>query len=472
MHIQPVILCGGSGTRLWPLSRDLYPKQLIELIGEGSLLQQTVTRVSGMGEHVRSPLFICNEEHRFLLAEQLREQQCYENSIMLEPVGRNTAPAMTLAALAAISKDDVLLVMPADHVIEDIPAFQQAVYTGADFLKNNDNGIITFGIVPTGIETGYGYIQKGVTDDKGVAAVQRFVEKPDFDTAKAYVESGQFLWNSGLFMVRASVWLEQAQQCCPDIIAACTKAYTARKEDHDFIRVDADLFAKSPSDSIDYAVIEKTQAPIGVIPMDAGWSDVGAWSSLWAISEQDEQGNVIKGDVQVHGVTNSLLFSSGRLLSAVGLNDMVIVDTPDAVMVASKESVQDIKALVSTLKEQQRPETQLHRLVYRPWGFYDSIEHGENFQVKRIVVKPGAALSLQLHHHRSEHWVVVKGVAKVTCGDKVFDLMPNESTYIPVETKHRLENCTTEPVELIEVQSGDYLGEDDIVRFDDVYGRN
>lgn len=492
MVIQPVILSGGSGTRLWPLSREHYPKQLIALCGDNTLLQDTVKRLGGLAAlaaragsdaNVAAPLVVANEEHRFLIAEQLRQIRQPFAKIILEPVGRNTAPALTLAAQAAVQDgaDPVLLVMPADHVIQDVAAFQQAALQGATLAS--DNYLVTFGIVPDAPETGYGYIKKGETVADGANRIARFVEKPDLATAEQYLQSGQYLWNSGMFMMRASVWLAAISQCQAGMAAACCEAMAKGREDSDFFRVDHNSFEACPGDSIDYAVMEKitddsaqTAAPdpalrAAVIPLDAQWSDVGSWTSLWAVSGKDADGNVIKGDVYSHNTRNSLLISESRLLATAGLDELIVVETADAVMVAAKDHAQDVKKLVESLKGDQRTHHQTHRKVYRPWGCYESIDAGDRFQVKRISVNPGASLSLQMHHHRAEHWVVVKGTARVTCGDEVKMLTENQSTYIPIGVKHRLENPGTIPLELIEVQSGSYLGEDDIVRFEDVYNR-
>ncbi|ALP53200.1 mannose-1-phosphate guanyltransferase [Candidatus Tenderia electrophaga] len=500
MDIQPVILSGGSGTRLWPLSREHYPKQLIALCGENTLLQDTVLRLDGLEERaanpaetfsVKAPLIIANEEHRFLIAEQLRQISQPFEKIILEPVGRNTAPALTLAALAAVrgGDDPILLVMPADHVIQSVEAFQQAILQGAKLAS--DNYLVTFGIVPDAPETGYGYIKKGEALGGGASQIAQFVEKPDQATAETYLDSGQYLWNSGMFMMRASVWLAAIEKHQPKMAAACKEACEKGREDVDFYRVDHNSFEACPSDSIDYAVMERITAlpPLrhggegggegvkntpfnaAVIPLNAQWSDVGSWSSLWEVSDKGDDGNVIKGDVYTHNTKNSLLISEYRLLATAGLDDVIVVETADAVMVAAKDHAQDVKKLVESLKGDQRSHHQSHRKVYRPWGCYESIDGGDRFQVKRITVKPGASLSLQMHHHRAEHWVVVRGTAKVTCGEKQVLLTENQSTYIPIGVTHRLENPGTIPLDLIEVQSGSYLGEDDIVRFEDVYGR-
>ncbi len=484
MDIQPVILCGGSGTRLWPLSREHYPKQLIALYGSQSLLQETLLRLSGLSGHVnvqvRQSLVVSNEEHRFLIAEQIRQAGCSFEKIILEPVGRNTAPALTLAALAATREggDPLLLVMPADHVVQNIDAFQKALVSGAQLAEKNY--LVTFGVVPSSPETGYGYIQKGAVLNETATMIGRFVEKPDAATAEKYMQSGLYLWNSGMFMVRASLWLKAINLYQPVIASTSRAAFEAGSDDVDFYRVDKRLFEECPSDSIDYAVMEKIVATESdavdvingaMVVLDAAWSDVGSWSSLWEISPRDELGNVTKGDVYALSTKNSLLISEHRILATAGLEDMIVVETADAVMVARKDQAQEVKKLVQLIKADGRSQHQTHRRVYRPWGSYESIDSGDRFQVKRISVNPGASLSLQMHHHRAEHWVVVKGTAKVTSGENQILLTENQSTYIPIGIKHRLENPGTIPLELIEVQSGSYLGEDDIVRFEDVYGR-
>lgn len=488
MLIQPIILSGGSGTRLWPLSREKYPKQLLPLIGADSLLQATVRRVDGVsGAQLADPMVVCNEEYRFVIAEQLRLLG-KSGQIVLEPLGRNTAPALTLAALAAIKSeaDPILLVMPADHVIVDIPAFQRVVSQGAQWAQ--DGAVVTFGITPDAPETGYGYIQSGAafthpsgaTSTPAAHAIARFVEKPDLATAQAYLSEGSYLWNSGLFMMRASVWLAAMGLCRPDILAACQTAWDQGATDGEFIRVGKDSFAQCPSDSIDYAVMERLAGagaqsaglPPGVVlPLSAGWSDVGAWDALWNVLPKDSDGNVVQGDVLLQNSHNTLALSEGRLIACVGVRDLVVVETADAVLVAHKDKTQDVKKIVDRLKQQGRSEGSVHRKVFRPWGWYDSVDSGARFQVKRIVVKPGGTLSLQMHHHRAEHWIVVSGTAKVTRDDKTFLLSENESTFIPLGTTHRLENPGRVALEMIEVQSGSYLGEDDIVRFEDMYGR-
>lgn len=477
--VRSVILSGGSGTRLWPASREAYPKQLLPLTGERSLLQETALRLAGLQGAVVDPrpLLVSNEECRFLIAEQLRQIGVRSPQIVLEPEGRNTAPALTLAALAAMADgaDPVLLVMPADHVVSDVEAFRAAIEIGA--VEADAGRLVTFGIVPDRAETGYGYIRAGEdAGSLGAKDLAEFVEKPDADTAARYVASGEYFWNSGIFMMRASVWLVALSRFRSDIATACRAAFDQRQDDADFLRVGTTAFAECASDSIDYAVMEKLKsAPdVGqgvVVPLSAGWSDVGAWDSLWAVSEKDENGNAARGEVMLEDSHNTLVHSSHRLVAALGCEDMVIVETADAVMVAHKDCTQDVKKLVSRLKTEERQLTQSHRKVYRPWGWYDSIDFGERFQVKRIVVKPGATLSLQMHHHRAEHWIVVRGTAEVTCGERRFLLGENESTYIPLGQTHRLANPGKVPLEIIEVQSGAYLGEDDIVRFEDTYGR-
>jgi mannose-1-phosphate guanylyltransferase/mannose-6-phosphate isomerase len=480
MLIQPVILSGGSGTRLWPLSREKYPKQLLPLLGEDSLLQATVRRVEGIaGVELSAPMVVCNEEYRFVIAEQLRVMG-KPGTVVLEPKGRNTAPALTIAAQAASQNgaDPVLLVMPADHVILDKTAFQQVVRQGAALADGG--AMVTFGITPDAPETGYGYIQTGAAYlADGAMRIARFVEKPNLQTAQMYLAEGNYLWNSGLFMVRASVWLSALKVCRPDILAACDAAWAAGKSDGEFVRVGKDEFAASPSDSIDYAVMERIARPDAdatlpagvVIPLSAGWSDVGAWEALWKALPKDPLGNVAQGDVLLQDCTNTLAMSDGRLIACVGVNDLVVVETADAILVSHKDKTQDVKKIVDQLKAAGRSEGQNHRKVFRPWGSYDSVDQGTRFQVKRIIVKPGAALSLQMHYHRAEHWIVVSGTAKVTKGDQTLLLSEDESTYIPLGTIHRLENPGRVDLEMIEVQSGSYLGEDDIVRFEDVYGR-
>lgn len=466
--LTPVILSGGAGTRLWPLSRELYPKQLLPLVTGRTMLQDTAARLAGVKD-LATPIVVCNDAHRFMVAEQLRLQGTACQAIVLEPVGRNTAPAVAIAALAARvgGEDPVLLVLPADHAIEDVAAFHAAI---AVALKEATAGkLVTFGVVARKPETGYGYIRRA--KGKGAAfPVAEFVEKPDEKRAAAFVASGEYYWNSGMFMFRAGRYLEELEKFAPDIHAACQQAFAGAKKDLDFLRLPTEAFAACRSDSIDYAVMEKTRDAV-VVPLDAGWNDVGSWSALHEASRADGAGNVTHGDVIAEDTHNSYIYSSDRLVATVGLADHVVVETKDAVLVAPKSRVQDVKLLVNRLKAEKRYETSLHREVFRPWGSYDSIDSGERFQVKRLSVKPGATLSLQLHHHRAEHWVVVSGTARITRGDEVFLLEENQSTYIPIGVRHRIENPGMIPLHIIEVQSGSYLGEDDIVRFDDKYGR-
>ena len=492
MLLQPIVLSGGSGTRLWPLSREKYPKQLLPLIGDDSLLQATLLRVDGTpGVDLAPPMVVSNEDYRFVIAEQLRTMG-KPGAIVLEPKGRNTAPALTIAALAATKlatakgndTDPVLLVMPADHVMTDKAAFQQAVGKGAQLALRG--AIVTFGITPDAPETGYGYIQAGAAFDTGAQLIARFVEKPDLQTAQSYLDAGTYLWNSGIFMMKASVWLQAIALCRSDILSACMAAFDNGSTDGEFVRVDAALFSQCPSDSIDYAVMEKltatststststgsTQLPPGVvIPLAAGWSDVGSWDALWQVLPKDSAGNVSQGDVLLQECQNTLAVSEGRLVACVGLTDLIVVETADAVLVVHKDKTQDVKKIVDILKARNRTEGQIHRKVFRPWGWYDGVDAGARFQVKRIVVKPAGILSLQMHHHRAEHWIVVSGTARVTRGEETFLVSENQSTFIPLGTTHRLENPGRVPLEMIEVQSGSYLGEDDIVRFEDVYGR-
>ena len=469
----PVILSGGAGTRLWPLSRELYPKQLLALTGTHTLLQQTVLRLEGLG--ASAPVIVCNEAHRFLVAEQLRALQVAPRAMLLEPCGRNTAPAIALGAHAALKNsaagahaaDPVLLVQPADHLIRDIPAFQQAVRAALSAAQAGR--LVTFGVVASRAETGYGYIQRGAA--QGAAfRIARFVEKPNRERAQEFLKAGGYYWNSGMFMFRARRYLEELERFAPEMARICTAAFRGATADLDFTRIDAATFKACPADSIDYAVMEKTADAV-VVPLKAGWSDVGSWAALHEASEADAHGNVVHGDVLSEDTHRSYLYSESRLVAAVGLREHVVVETKDAVLVAPKDRVQDVKKLVERLKELKRSEYSQHREVFRPWGSYDSIESGPRFQVKRLKVNPGATLSLQLHHHRAEHWVVVAGTARVTRGEEVFLLEENQSTYIPVGMKHRIENPGTVPLEIIEVQSGSYLGEDDIVRFEDRYGR-
>ncbi len=469
--LHPVILSGGSGSRLWPLSRQNLPKQFLALVGERSLYQETVLRASRL-PGAQAPVTVCSDDHRFMVGEQLQGVGVASGGILLEPVARNTAPAIALAALhlAAASPDATMLVLPADHLIEDEAAFRNAV--GRAMALAEAGWLVTFGIQPDGPETGYGYIARGAALSDGGFEVARFVEKPDLATAQAYLADGGYAWNSGMFLFRAQRYLDELATHAPAMLAAVRKAHAAARSDLDFIRVDAEAFAASPDDSIDYAVMEKTSRA-AVVPVSCGWSDIGSWSSLWSVAERDDDGNRTEGDVIAVDTRGSLVRASERrLIATLGVEDLVVIDTPDATLVARKDRVQDVKAIVDKLKQAGRQEHLFHRKVYRPWGSYDSIDMGERFQVKRIVVKPGAALSLQKHHKRAEHWIVVSGTAEVTCDDRVFELHENQSTYIPLGSVHRLRNTGDRPVELIEVQSGGYLGEDDIVRLDDVYGRS
>lgn len=468
--LQPVLLSGGSGTRLWPLSREAYPKQFLALAGEDTMLQATWRRVAALADI--APIVVAGEDHRFLVAEQLRQIGAPTPAILLEPMGRNTAPAIAAAAMQAMrdGEDPLLLVLPSDHVVRDEAAFRAAV--SAAMPAADAGGLLTFGIVPDTAETGFGYIEAdkhAEARDGGVKPVLRFAEKPDALTAQAYVDAGGYYWNSGMFLFRASRYLEELQRFRPDIVEGVRAAFDAAQGDGDFIRLDKKAFAACPSDSIDYAVMEKTDAAM-VLPVDIGWNDVGSWSALWDVSEQDTDGNAHHGDVISIDSRNSYAYSR-RLVALVGVDDLVVVETDDAVLVAHKDKVQQVKDVVAQLKREKRSQVALHREVHRPWGSYDSIDIGDGFQVKRIKVKPGARLSLQSHTQRAEHWIVVRGTARVTRDNDVFELHANQSTYIPIGAKHRLENPGSEILELIEVQSGDYLGEDDIVRYEDVYGR-
>jgi mannose-1-phosphate guanylyltransferase/mannose-6-phosphate isomerase len=468
--LTPVILSGGSGTRLWPLSRKNLPKQFLALSGVSTLFQQTVARSRALAE-IGAPVVVCSEEHRFLVAEQLRALDVEGASILLEPMPRNTAPAIAVAAWQGLANDPdaVLLVLPADHLIGDTKSFAEAV--GKAMPLAEQDWLVTFGIRPEAPETGFGYIKRGEAVAEGGFRVERFVEKPDAANAKAYVDAGDHEWNSGMFLFKASCFLDELQQHAPEMHAATKAAFEAAKIDLDFVRIDRDAFAASPEDSIDYAVMEKTSRA-AVVPVSCAWSDIGSWDALWAASERDHEGNRLEGDVIAIDSRNCFVRATDRrLVAALGLEDIVIVDTPDAVLVAPRSRVQDVKRLVDKIKSNGRQEHLFHRKVYRPWGSYDSIDMGQRFQVKRITVKPGAALSLQKHHHRAEHWVIVSGTAEVTRNEEVFLVAENESTFLPLGAVHRLRNPGKVPLELIEVQSGSYLGEDDIVRLEDVYGR-
>jgi len=472
--IIPVILAGGSGTRLWPLSRQLYPKQFLNFGDGNTLFQETLLRLTKMGL-VQPPIVICNEEHRFIVAEQLQLIDISANTILLEPVARNTAPALAVSALKAIKDDSnaILLVLPADHFIGNLKAFQEAIQEGTEFAARNQ--LVTFGIIPVTPETGYGYIHKGspleLTANKPpVWQIDRFIEKPDLALATEYLSSGEYLWNSGIFMFKASKLLEEIKTFTPAIMDACEAALEKGQSDLDFYRLDIDSFSTCPSDSIDYAIMEKTSCGV-IIALDSDWNDLGSWEALWQMGDKDEDNNVLYGDISLQGVRNSYIHASSRLVTAIGLDNHVIVETKDAVFISPRNSVQQIKSVVETLNKDNRSEVITHKTVYRPWGSYTNVEESDCFQVKRITVKPKAKLSLQKHFHRAEHWVVVKGTALVTRGEDQFILKEDQSTYIPLGTVHRLENPGKIPLELIEIQSGRYLREDDIERMDDIYGR-
>nr|WP_298145975.1 mannose-1-phosphate guanylyltransferase/mannose-6-phosphate isomerase [uncultured Pseudomonas sp.] len=467
----PVILSGGSGSRLWPLSRKLYPKQFLTLSGSHTLFQQTLLRLND--EQMAAPIVVCNEEHRFIVGEQLAEIGCEAQAVLLEPFGRNTAPAIAIAAmkLMAEGRDELLLVLPADHLIGDRDALHAALTLGRSAAERGE--MVLFGVPANKPETGYGYIKSNPSPERlpnGVLAVERFVEKPSLSKACEFVASGDYFWNSGMFLFRSSRYLEELKRHEPDIYDTCVLALERSSEDDAYVLIDSATFACCPENSIDYAVMEKTERAC-VVPLDAGWSDIGCWSSLWDVQDKDAQGNAATGDVLMEDCRNCLVHSTDKLVTLIGLDDLVVVETKDAVMIAPRERAQEVKQLVNTLTAQGRPETQKHSQVYRPWGAYDSVDVGSRFQVKHISVKPGAQLSLQMHHHRAEHWIVVSGTAQVTCDDRTFLLTENQSTYIPIASVHRLANPGRIPLEIIEVQSGSYLGEDDIQRLEDVYGR-
>jgi len=482
MKVQPVILAGGSGTRLWPLSRSMYPKQFLPLLGDSTLLDSTLERLEDIGKDtsVASPLVICNRENRFFVADHFRKAGIEDGEIILEPCGRNTAPALTLAALhiEKINDDAVMFVSPSDHLVKNLMAFKES--SKLAIQQAQDGHIVTMGIAPTCAETGFGYIKLGnPIGNSGLGLVfdlDQFVEKPDMETAQTYLDSGEYLWNSGVFILKASVWIENIKQYQPEMYQQCQAAYQQSRQDGYFYWIDETAFSRCPNDSIDYAVMEKQSQsepenhPV-VVKLDAGWSDVGSWPAYWDVQKKDKTGNVLRGDVMALDTHDALVFSSSRLVSTIGVNNLIVIETKDAVLVADKDNTQSVKTVIERLQQNDREETNYHREVYRPWGSYDTVDAGERFIVKRIVVKPGAALSLQMHHHRAEHWIVVKGTAKVTRGEDEFLLSENESTYISIGQKHRLENPGNIPLEIIEVQSGAYLDEDDIVRFEDVYNR-
>ena len=482
-HLVPVILAGGSGTRLWPLSRAQHPKQFLAIGGPDTLFQQAAARLSALGGDgitVGAPLVVGNEEHRFTVVDQLREQSIEPAAVLLEPIGRNTAPALTLAALQATAggdADPVLVVAPADHAIPDRGAFSASLRTAVPAAA--DGAIVVLGIAPTRPDTGYGYIRTRTVGGAALRDVEAFVEKPDAETAERYVAEGAYLWNSGMFVLRARTWLAALALFRPDILEATTAAWRDATRDAAFVRVDARAFAAVPSESVDYAVMEPASRarggdgvpPVRLVPLDAGWSDLGAWDAVWQIGDRDADGNAASGDTVLRGSRNTLVHATSRLVGVIGLENVTVVETPDAVLVAHRDRSPEVKELVGTLQRQGRTEASVHRRVYRPWGWYESIDQGPRFQVKRILVKPGASLSLQMHHHRAEHWIVVTGTAEVTNGEQVSMLTENQSTYIPLGQRHRLANPGKVPLEIIEVQSGSYLGEDDIVRFDDRYGR-
>ena len=469
MQIIPVILSGGSGTRLWPLSRRQYPKQYLPLVSDNTMLQETILRLKGV-DNLADPIIVCNVDHRFLVAEQCQQIDIKNPTILLEPVGRNTAPAIAAAALQVIksSNDAVLLVLSADHVIQDINAFHQAINIANTQAQSNK--LVTFGIVPTDANTGYGYIKSSKENFGGAYKVKEFIEKPDLETAQSYLEQGHYLWNSGMFMFKANELIDELSMYSPSIVELVSNAVNNAFQDLDFIRLEKKSFESSPSNSIDYALMEKSSNVV-VVPLDAQWNDIGSWSALYDIAEKDSDGNVIKGDVIAQDTTNTYINATHHMVVTIGVDNLVVVDTPNATLISIKDKAQEVTEIVEQLQEQDREEQSSHRKVYRPWGWYDSIESGKHFQVKRLYVNPGAKLSLQMHHKRAEHWVIVNGTATAIIGEDVLTLAEGESTYIPIGTTHSLENKSSEPLEIIEVQSGAYLDEDDIVRFEDIYGR-
>jgi len=470
MMIIPVILSGGSGTRLWPLSRKQYPKQYLPLAGDNTMLQETILRLSGL-DNLADPIIVCNADHRFLVAEQCQQIDIKNPTILLEPIGRNTAPAIAAAALQSLKQTDdaVLLVLSADHVIQDVEAFHQAINIASQ--QAQDGKLATFGIVPTDANTGYGYIKSSVDSNNGAHKVEEFVEKPDLETAEKYLEQGNYLWNSGMFMFQAHTFIDELTTHAPNIVTSVNNAVNNAVQDLDFIRLEKQAFESSSSDSIDYALMEKSDNVV-VVPLDAQWNDIGAWSALYDIGTKDVNGNVITGDVITQDTTNTYINANHHMVATIGVDNLIIVDTPDATFIATQDKAQEVKSIVESLQAKGRDEGVMHRKVFRPWGWYDSIESGKHFQVKRLHVNPGAKLSLQMHHKRAEHWVVVSGTATAINGEDVLTLKEGDSTYIPIGTTHGLENKTNEQLEIIEVQSGTYLGEDDIVRFEDIYGRD
>ena len=470
MQITPVILSGGSGTRLWPLSRKQYPKQYLPLVGDNTMFQETILRLSGL-DNLADPIIVCNANHRFLVSEQCQQIDITNPTILLEPIGRNTAPAIAAAAMQSLKEKDnsVLLVLSADHVIQGVEAFHYAINIA--FKQAQDGKLVTFGIVPTDANTGYGYIKSSKENIDGSYKVEEFVEKPDLETARSYLEQGNYLWNSGMFMLQADVLIDELSEQSPNIVSSVIDAVSNAEKDLNFIRLDKKTFESSPSDSIDYALMEKSDNVV-VVPLDAQWKDIGSWSVLHDIGTKDTNGNVIKGDVIVQDTTNTYINANHHMVATIGVDNLIVVDTPDATFIAAQEKAQEVKSIVEVMQSNGRNEGTTHRKVYRPWGWYDSIEVGKNFQVKRLHVNPGAKLSLQMHHKRAEHWVVVSGTATAINGEDVLTLTEGDSTYIPIGTTHGLENKTNEQLEIIEVQSGTYLGEDDIIRFEDIYGRS
>ncbi|HHH9824327.1 TPA: mannose-1-phosphate guanylyltransferase/mannose-6-phosphate isomerase [Enterobacter asburiae] len=468
--LLPVIMAGGTGSRLWPLSRELHPKQFLRLYGTHSMLQETLIRLEGL--EVSEPVVICNEEHRFMMAEQLRQVKMLSHNIILEPTGRSTAPAVALAALNALEKGEnpIMLVLAADHIINNVSAFHRAIEEAIIYAQQGS--LVTFGIVPTGPETGYGYIQRGDScgDSAETAHVKRFVEKPNKETAERYIADGDHYWNSGMFMFHAQRYIDELEKFRPDILSICRSALTAAAEERHFISVDPEIFAQCPDESIDYAVMEKTNDAV-VVRLDIGWSDVGSWSALWDMSEKDSAGNAIKGDTFLYDSHDCYINSDGKLVATIGVDNLVIINTKDAVLVIDKSRVQEVKKVVEYLKKSQRSEYRIHREYYRPWGCCDILAAEDRFNVNRVKVNPGEAFSLQMHHHRTEHWVILSGTARVTIGEQTFLMTENQSTFIPIGMVHRLENPGNIPLELVEIQSGSYLGEDDIVRMEDLYGR-